>query len=137
MVTASVATTAVPQPVLPAAPIAETQQDLLAQRLAATTQWLARENPSVYSIQILGAGDDEELRNNLRQIAKSIEINDIFVYRTVANKRPFTTVLVGRFGTRNEALEALEKLPAGLKANRPLLRTVGGVREELRTQKGA
>ena len=136
-VTARVEITAAPKQAEPVAPKVETQPDLLAQRLAATTQWLAQENPSVYSIQLLGSGDDDELRNNLSQIAKSIEINDIFVYRTVANKRPFTTVLVGRFNARKEALEALEKLPAVLKANRPLLRTVGGMREELRTQKGA
>lgn len=127
-----------PQPA-PAGTASPEAKDLLAQRLTSTKQWLEEANPAVFSIQVLGAGDDGELRNNLRQISKFIEINDIFVYRTVANKRPFTVVLVGRFGTQKEAQDALERLPGFLKANRPLLRTVGGVRDELQAlaRKGA
>jgi septal ring-binding cell division protein DamX len=54
------------------------------------------------------------------------------VYRTVANGRPFLTVLYGEFSNRRSAQDVLDKLPEGLKANRPILRTVEGIRSEIK-----
>ena len=59
-------------------------------------------------------------------------MNKIFVYRTLANGRPLLTVLYGTFGDRRSAQVVLDKLPEDLKANRPFLRTVEGVRDELK-----
>jgi len=42
------------------------------------------------------------------------------------------TVLYGTFSDRRSAQDVLDKLPEALKANRPILRTVGGIRDELR-----
>jgi septal ring-binding cell division protein DamX len=53
------------------------------------------------------------------------------VYRTTANQKPFLTVLFGSFNSYRAAQEALDKLPESLKVNRPFLRTVGGIREEI------
>jgi len=59
-------------------------------------------------------------------------MNKIFVYRTVAKQKPSLTVLYGSFGDRRTAREALEKLPESLKTNQPILRTVNGIRAEIR-----
>jgi len=42
------------------------------------------------------------------------------------------TVLYGTFSDRRSAQDVLDKLPESLKANRPILRTVDGIRGELR-----
>ena len=108
------------------------QTDLLEARLAATRAWLVTEPHTTYSIQLMGANDSEQLREHLSALAKFVEINNIFVYRTVARQKPSLTVLYGSFTNPRAAREALDKLPESLKANRPLLRTVQGIRAEIR-----
>jgi len=106
--------------------------DVLESRLAATRTWLATEGQNPYSIQLLGTEDATQLKRRLNDLSNFIEINEIFVYRTLANGRPFLTVLYGSFSDRRSAQEVLNKLPEGLKANRPILRTVEGIRAELK-----
>ena len=100
-------------------------------RLAATKDWLAQGDKNLYSIQLLGADNPAQLKHHLNEIRKFIEINDIFVYRTVAKQKPSLTVLYGSFNDRRAALDALAKLPAALKTNRPVLRTMQGIRAEI------
>ncbi len=112
---------------------AAAQADLLEDRLVATREWLATEAQTTYSIQLFGTTDPEQLRLHLNDIAKLIEINKIFVYRTVAKRKPaFINVLYGSFSDRRSAREILNKLPARLKTNRPILRSVQGIRAEIR-----
>jgi MSHA biogenesis protein MshM len=105
--------------------------DLLEQRLQAAETWLAETSENRYSIQLLGSEDPELLRNYLNTISNYLEINKVFVYRTIAKERPYLTVLYGSFGSRREANAQIEALPRVLKANRPYYRTVGGVRAEI------
>jgi type II secretory pathway predicted ATPase ExeA/septal ring-binding cell division protein DamX len=107
------------------------QPDMLAQRIEATRDWLDREAPQTHSIQILGTENAQQLKDHLSSIAKSIEITNLYVYRTVARQKPFLTVLYGSFGSREAAQNALDRLPAPLKAFKPYLRTVQGIREEM------
>ena len=106
-------------------------KDLLEVRVAATEEWLATEAPKTFSIQLLGTNAPEFLRSHLNDLAKVVEINKVFVYRTRAKQKPWLTVLYGSFISYRAAQEALDKLPESLKGNRPFLRTVSGVREEI------
>ena len=117
-------------PARAAAPSGE-NADAVAARLAATERWLAEQKPGTYTIQILGTDSPQQLRQHLSVIGNFLEMNEIFVYRTVANKRPSLTVVYGTFGDRRAAQEALDRLPGPLKANAPLLRTVQGIRAEI------
>jgi septal ring-binding cell division protein DamX len=108
------------------------ESDVLETRLAATEKWLATEPNNLYSIQLLGTYDAAQLKLRLNDLSKFIEMNKIFVYRTEANGRPLLTVLYGSFSDRRSAQEVLEKLPEDLRANRPILRTVEGIRAELK-----
>jgi len=105
--------------------------DLLEQRLLATERWLAQEQGGIYSIQLLGSNDPQMLIKYLRSLSDYIEIDKIFVYRTVANQEPSMTVLYGAFPARIDAIRSLDALPADLKSNRPYIRTVQGIRSEL------
>ena len=99
--------------------------------MSATKQWLLAGDKNPYSIQLMGADNPAQLKNHLNVIRKYIEINDIFVYRTVAKQKPSLTVLYGSFDDRRAAQEALAKLPANLKAYKPVLRTMQGIRAEI------
>lgn len=105
--------------------------DILEQRLQATEQWLAQTSGNRYSIQLLGSEDPELLRNYLNTISNYLEINKVFVYRTIAQQRPYLTVLYGSFDRLEDANAQIEALPEMLKANRPYYRTVRGVRAEI------
>jgi septal ring-binding cell division protein DamX len=115
----------------PAAAGPARQADLLEQRLLATQRWLAQEQGGIYSIQLLGSNDPQMLMNYLQSLSDYIEIDKIFVYRTVANQEPSMTVLYGAFPARIDAIRSLDALPADLKSNRPYIRTVQGIRSEL------
>jgi MSHA biogenesis protein MshM len=106
--------------------------DLLEARLAATEQWLAAEARGTFSIQLLGTHDPKQLKEHLNALSKSVEINKVFVYRTKARQKPSITVLYGSFTSPREAREALDKLPLSLRANQPILRTVQGIRAEIK-----
>jgi MSHA biogenesis protein MshM len=105
--------------------------DLLEQRLLATERWLTEAQGATFSIQLLGSNDPVLLRNYFETLAKYIELEKVFVYRTLANQQPSMTVLYGAFGSRADAVKSLEALPDELKANRPYIRTVQGVRSEI------
>jgi len=62
-------------------------------RLQATTDWLAKPGNNAYTIQLLGADNQQQLKNHLNVITKYVEITDIFVYRTIAKQKPSMTVI--------------------------------------------
>jgi MSHA biogenesis protein MshM len=104
--------------------------DILSRRLMVTEAWLANQPPSTVSIQLMGASSDEQLKAQLELLSRQIEMDNLYVYRTIANNQPFLTVLYGSFADRAEATRALQKLPADLQKNRPHLRTIAGVLQE-------
>src|SRR5687768_5186612 len=106
-------------------------EDALEARFEATREWLAAQPEGTYSIQIMGTDDATQLKQHLNVLSKSIEMNKIFVYRTLAKEKPSLTVLYGSYSDRRAAQQALKELPASLKAHRPLLRTVQGILVEL------
>jgi MSHA biogenesis protein MshM len=134
----SVARAQAPEPGVGVAATGPSPADnLLEQRLLATGRWLAEERGGIYSIQLLGSNDPQMLRTYLETLSNYIEIDKIFVYRTTANREPIMTVLYGAFAGRAEAIKSLDALPAELKANRPYIRTVQGIRSELGLNKSS
>jgi MSHA biogenesis protein MshM len=109
--------------------------DILKARLEATDIWLGGASKNIHTIQLLGADNEKQLKQHLNVLTKSLDINGVFVYRTIAKGKPSVTVLYGSFANRRAALEAMAKLPAPLRAYRPYLRTVQGIRAELAQRK--
>jgi MSHA biogenesis protein MshM len=112
-----------------------THGDLLEQRLLATERWLAEAKGGTFSIQLLGSNDPELLRNYFETLGEYIELEKVFVYRTLANQQPSMTVLYGAFSSRADAVRSIEALPDTLKLNRPYIRTVQGIRSEIGLRK--
>ncbi len=134
-------TLAGPEPAVMALPVSNdplnpADGDLLEQRLRKTGQWLAETDGNRVTIQLLGTFDADLLRGDLRNLSNLIDLDSIFVYRTVAGSRPSFTVLFGTYVTRSEALRAIEALPAELKANGPYYRTISGIKAEIARNSG-
>jgi septal ring-binding cell division protein DamX len=100
-------------------------------RLAATRNWLLTAAPSTHTIQLMGVNNDAQLTTHLQTLSKVLEPSKIYVFRTVAQGKPSVTVIYGSYVDRRAALEALQKLPPAIVANRPVLRTVKGIRAEM------
>jgi type II secretory pathway predicted ATPase ExeA len=109
--------------------------DVVAKRMAATDQWLDAQSMATFSIQLAGANNEEVLRDYFKTIVKYLEIEEVFVYRTTANRKPSLSVLYGTFKTRGEVLKVLDSLPPELKANNPYYRTIQGIRAEIAANK--
>ncbi len=131
--------TAAPAQPAPAPTIAESvatmpnpPDDILSRRLSATETWLTMQPPNTVSIQLMGASSDAQLIGQLEMLSQKIELDNLYVYRTSANNQPFFSVLYGSFADRAEATRALQKLPADLQKNRPHLRTIAGVLQEIK-----
>lgn len=104
--------------------------DLIAARMEATRRWLQSSADGAYSIQLMASGDIEHLRVHLKSLPKSIEINDIYMYRTVVQDKALVSVLYGTFASWAAAQAALAELPAALRANRPYVRALTSIRAE-------
>lgn len=112
------------------APGAET--DILEDRIAATQQWLQTQPASTFTIQLMGSDKPDQLRRQLKQLGEQIGLDRIYLYRGLVGGSPYFTVLYGSYATRDEAVRALQELPKPLRANRPHLRTVGRLSEEVK-----
>ena len=106
--------------------------DNLEKRLQATQAWLASQPASTVSIQLMGSGNADDLRQSLKNLGAELELDQLFVYRTRSNGKPSMTVLYGTFADRDAASKALMALPKGLRSNHPQLRTIGGVQDEVK-----
>ena len=104
--------------------------DILERRLQATKNWLNQQPASTVSIQLMGNSNDDQLRTGLETLATQVELDNIYVFRTKVGNRPYVTVLYGSYHNREEAIQAMQKLPRDLRANLPQLRTIGGILEE-------
>jgi MSHA biogenesis protein MshM len=139
---AAPATAAAPQPTAsvtapmpspaPAAesPVPVEPDDILSRRLVATKNWLSQKPTSTVTIQLMGGNSDEHMKNQLETLSQQVLLDEVYVFRTQVRGKPFMSVMYGSYANRDEALQAVQKLPRWLRTNRPQLRTVGGIIEE-------
>jgi MSHA biogenesis protein MshM len=116
-------------PVPVAAPVIESS-DILERRLNAAHNWLNQHPASTVTVQLMGGGDESQMRTQLEALASQIELDKIYLFRTKVSGKPFMILTYGSYSGWNEAAQAKEKLPRAIIANRPRLRTIGGILEE-------
>lgn len=109
-------------------------KDLLQDRLDATAAWIAQQSSGMWTLQALSSDSEDDLRNHLRILSKSIDINSIFVYRRLGNAdlKPTLSVLYGSYGSKAAAEKMLAGLPPQLKSNRPWPRSIESIRTEMK-----
>lgn len=105
-------------------------EDIVSQRLVATTTWLATQPATTATIQIFGAENATQLKAQLESLSKVIASDDLYVYRTMVNQQPYLTVVYGHFATNDEAAQALRTLPNEVQKYHPHLRTIAGILRE-------
>ncbi len=94
-------------------------------------EWLLKQSPSSYTIQIVGLQDEKGVAEFVRRHSLS---GHIAYYRTVRNGLPWFPVLYGAYSTRGRAVEARAKLPESLVKTGVWLRTIGSVQKDIRSR---
>ena len=109
----------------------------LQQRLDATQTWLADEDGAHFTIQLMlltDTGTEPQLGSVLSKLDREFGLTQIYVYPTHITADHQFGITFGNFSSREQALAALAKLPAGYLSNRPALRTIKGIRDEIAKQ---
>lgn len=105
-------------------------------RLRATEMWLAENSPSTASLQLMllskNPNPAQTLNRYLEKLEqKGINLDNIFIYRKTQNNNPVFGVLYGQYINRRQASRQIKQLPAALGVDRPLPRTIRGIKDEL------
>jgi MSHA biogenesis protein MshM len=126
-------TTAPPSPTL-AASIAQVhateKTTTLAERIAATDEWLKKTPGSHYFIQLLNtdASNQHKVEAFVENSTKLLDPQQLRVYRSNLSGRDKLGVIYGDYPSREAANAALAKLPEPIRASRPYIRTTSKLR---------
>lgn len=109
-------------PALPAMPIAE--------RIAATEQWLKKTPGNRYFIQLLNleAPATAEVEAFLETHAGKLDAGQLRVYRSQLSGRDRVGVIYGEYSSRDEAARAMSQLPPEIRATQPYVRSISKLR---------
>lgn len=112
-------------------------KSVLQQRILATQHWLARADDPTASIQImtLGLNSNPEKALSLylgRLKLDGINLDNIFIYSAPKKRSQLYGVLFGRYPGTADAIRSISSLPTSLKANKPIPRTVKGIKAEIK-----
>jgi type II secretory pathway predicted ATPase ExeA/septal ring-binding cell division protein DamX len=108
---------------------------LLERRRQATEVWLQEAPKGTHTLQLLTADAARagEIDAWLTKLPAVIDRDAIFVYETMIKGAPRFGVLYGAFADRGAASAAMAELPKKLRDARPIIRTAGGIRADLKS----
>ena len=127
----------------PAAPVAAPRPqpaaatrpaDPIAVRLAAGQELLGGSSGARYSVQLMvtDAREREYLESWLAEAGRAVQPDKLVLVPAGNVEAPRLGVLFGGYPERNDATQALEALPVGLRQFRPYVRSLDAVREDAR-----
>ncbi len=82
-------------------------QALMESRLAATPVWLTGRTGGGYSLRLIGTSAEKYLKQYWKSLSKSIDTDNIVVYRTQSNMKPSLTIVDGTFPSFAAARDAV------------------------------
>jgi len=106
------------------------RKQTLAERIAATNEWLERTPETHYFIQLLSTDGNNEhgVEIFLENVSKTLDPKQIRVYRSTLSGRERLGVIYGDFATRELASAELSKLAPTGAGSSPYIRTVSKLR---------
>ncbi|MCW9012532.1 MAG: AAA family ATPase [Gammaproteobacteria bacterium] len=112
----------------------EPAQQLLQQQLAMTKAWLPQAEAGNYTIQLilLEAWAVNKAEDYLRKASKTLNMDKVYVYDAIIQGQKVFSVLYNDYINREDAIQQLQKLSSELKASSPYLRTIKGIRADIR-----
>lgn len=99
-----------------------------ADELTPREKWLMSLDEAKYTLQMLGASEEESVQKFL---ARYPSLKEIAYYRTTHDKRDWYVVVYGVFPSKESAKQELGRLPRQLQASGPWARTLASVQKEI------
>ena len=128
-----VAARAVHAPVVASVPAqAAVATDPLTKTLAASQLWLNQQTADTHTLQLALLKNPAELAAFLRSEGSALARDQVHLFRSQAQGRPSWAVMYGSYPDKQAANLALRNLPRALQQRQPYLRTVAGIRNEIR-----
>ncbi|MDD3517660.1 MAG: SPOR domain-containing protein [Chromatiales bacterium] len=121
-----------PKPVAPVpTPAPEAAKPVPAQTAAAlkSREWLMAQNPGWYTVQVIGLGSEQAVVDYADK--HRLGLNTAW-FVTRRDGRDWYVLVTGAHATPDAARDAISRLPAEVRANRPWIRTFGSVQDALR-----
>lgn len=93
-------------------------------------RWILDQAPNQFTLQVLATAN----KNNIKNFAKSHQLkNDIAVFQTIRNGKPWYSVIYGNYATKNDAALAKKKIASA--RLKPWLRRFDSVQAKINTGK--
>lgn len=114
--------------------VAEVNDYSLDSRLENTMQWLDKADDNNYTIQLvlLDAWAISKVDDFLQMAGQSLDMSKVFVYEAHIQGKKVYSVLYNDYVQRDSAVEQLQNLDKDLLSNGPYLRTIKGIRADIR-----
>ena len=106
--------------------------DPLTQTLAASRLWLDQQPADTNTLQLALLKNPAELAALVRSAGTGLARDQVHLFQTQAQGRPSWAVMYGSYPDKQAANLALRNLPSVLQQRQPYLRTVAGIRNEIR-----
>ncbi|HEY9200194.1 MAG TPA: hypothetical protein VIQ81_01240, partial [Gammaproteobacteria bacterium] len=106
----------------------------LQQQLALTEQWIDNANSEHFTIQLslIDAWATEKVNQYLQRAAETLQPDKLFIYPASIQGRMVYSVLYNDYAGREAATEQLRQLAPWIRQNAPYLRTVTGIKADIR-----
>lgn len=106
----------------------------LQQQLALTEQWIRQADGENFTIQLslIDAWATEKVNQYLQRAAETLQPDKLFIYPASIQGRMVYSVLYNDYAGREAATEQLRQLAPWIRQNAPYLRTVKGIRADIR-----
>ncbi|MBK9572494.1 MAG: AAA family ATPase [Rhodoferax sp.] len=98
--------------------------------LARTQTWLQRPALDGYTIHLAALPSTVGVDAFLAQAAAQLDASQVYARHSVYKGKAYVSVFLGNFDSYRSAALVIEGLPAGLKSNRPLVRTWDKIKQD-------
>lgn len=108
----------------------DSARDTIDSAMARTEQRLKGAPAGGYTLQLtsLTAGTDAD--QYLKVMARNIDVSKLYAHNRAYGGKQYVAIYFGHYETRREAMSALTQLPKTVTADRPIIRTWAGIRQE-------
>ncbi|MFK5915600.1 MAG: SPOR domain-containing protein [Woeseiaceae bacterium] len=85
--------------------------------------WIKNQNKNNFTLQLLGSYD----KQTLLAYRKKFSLNDAAIFESTRNNKNWYTLIYGTYATKLAAQSAAKQLPAGMKKNKPWIRSFASI----------
>lgn len=120
--------------VVPVIEIEQQAESMLDNRVRVTQKWLIDANNDDFTIQLvlMDASSEDQLVKYLEKLKQQLDIEKVYIYQAYIRRKKMYSVLYNAYAEWDQAATQLQALSGEMKASGPYLRTVKGIRADIR-----